>query len=389
MGGRGAGKTRSGAEFIRARTQDGKAKRIALLGATLGDVREVMIEGPSGLKNIGPKDMQPVYESSRRRLTWPNGALAYAFSAEDPDSLRGPQFDCAWCDEFASWRYPQRSLSMLQMGLRLGDNPQAAITTTPKPIPALKDLIDQPGTVVTRASTYDNAAYLADDFLSYVQDRWGQTRLGRQELLGELVEDMPGALWNRAMLEACRTHKIPTLARIVIGVDPPASSSEKANACGIIVAATFASDDGAVADKQDQKAVILADETLEQATPLQWAQKVADCAQKYHAQAIVAEVNQGGDMVREMLKIAGLQTRLIMVHASKGKRLRAEPVLGLYEQGRVHHLGAFPMLEDEMCSFGSDAFAGTRSPDRLDAMVWAITELLLRSSRQEPSIRHL
>lgn len=379
MGGRGAGKTRAGAEWVRAQIEAGR-RRVALVGPAFADTREVMIDGESGLLGVGPPEQRPRYEASRRRLVWPNGAIAQAFSAEDPDSLRGPQFEIAWCDEFAAWSDPQQALDTLRMGVRLGRKPQILITTTPRPVPALKRLIDAPGVVHTRQTTKTNALYLAPGFLAAMQAAYGNSALGRQELNGELIDDPEGALWQRPAVEACvLTHAEPA-ERVIIALDPPASGGPHSDECGIIVAS--ASGEGA-----SRRACVLADLSFGPAAPADWARRAADAFAAYEADALVAEANQGGEMVRAVLQAehAGLPVKL--VHASRGKRARAEPVAALYAAGRVHHAGHFPALVDQMCAFGAPG-VGSKSPDRVDALVWAISELLL-NRRGRPRLRSI
>lgn len=374
LGGRGAGKTRAGAEWVRRRIERGESRRVALVGATHRDVREVMVEGPSGLARISGAQFEP----ARARLVWPNGAIGYAFSAEQPDRLRGPQFDTAWADEFAAWSYPE-ALAMLRLGLRLGDAPQLLVTTTPRPIAALKELLSEPGARVTKAAMRRNLVHLAPGFVAQAQARWGGGAFGRQELEGELIEDPAGALWQRAEIEAIRVGLSPPLERIVIGLDPPVTAGPRADACGIVAAGAYR--EGAV-----RKAIVLADASIQGLRPEQWAQRAAQLAQKLGAAAIVAEANQGGELVRSVLRAAGGTTPIRLVHARVSKRDRAAPIQALYAQGRVAHLGSFPRLEDEMCTYGCADF--TTSPDRLDALIWALADLLLEPG-PDPRIRSI
>lgn len=382
IGGRGAGKTRAGAEWIRAQAlgvaplADAPVSHIALVGESEHDVREVMIEGVSGLLAVHRRHERPVWTSSRRRLEWNNGAVAYAFSAEDPESLRGPQFGCAWSDEMAKWRYAQETFDMLQFGLRLGLQPRQLITTTPRPTALIKRLMAEETSVVTRASTRANAYFLAPTFLQGVLSRYKDTRLGRQELDGEIIEDRPDALWSRALLEGCRVGAAPSLARIVVAVDPPASSGKRADACGIVAAGITG--DGAI--------YVIADDTISGATPAVWAAKAIALWRRVEADALVAEVNQGGEMVRSVIHEVDSSVPVISVRASRGKWLRAEPVATLYEQGRVKHAGNFAALEDEMCDFGPTGLTSGRSPDRLDALVWAVASLTF-TARAAPRVR--
>jgi len=366
MGGRGAGKTRAGAEWVHQLAHSGGAGRIALIGPTFHDVREVMIEGNSGLRSRTRE--RPVYEASRKRLVWSNGAQAACLSAEDPDSLRGPQFDAAWCDELCFWSYPDETLQTLEHGLRLGQRPRMMVTTTPRPIRALKRLLVEPDTVRTSSTTFRNKENLSPDFVAALDARWAGTVRHRQELLGELIEEAEGALWRRAEIEDLRQRPEGPFDRIVVAVDPPASVGPDADACGIIAAA-------ARGEGFAREAVVLADASLQGAAPHVWAARAADLARSVGAHAIVAEANNGGEMVRAVLKAAAPEFYVRLVRASEGKRARAEPIAALYAQGRVKHAAAFPDLEDEMCAFGAEGRGG--SPDRLDALVWALTDLLL------------
>ncbi len=385
IGGRGAGKTRAGAEWVRALAfGDGaltpeKIGRIALIGETYADVRDVMIEGPSGLLAL-PRlgRARPLWQPSRRRLTFANGAVALVFSAEEPDSLRGPQFGAAWSDEVAKWRHADATYDMIQFGLRLGVFPRGLVTTTPRPIPLLRRLLSDPRTVVTRARTADNARNLAPDFLRTVVGRYAGTRLGRQELDGELIAERPDALWTREALEAARVAAAPVLMRVVVAVDPPVSSRAGADACGIVAAGL--GPDGA--------AYVLADATLQQAPPERWARAALSLYHRLSADALVVEVNQGGEMVSTVLAEMDASVPVTPVRATRGKYLRAEPVSLLYAQARVHHVGALPALEDELCDFGPGGLSTGASPDRLDALVWALTHLLL-TPRAEPRVRVL
>ena len=385
IGGRGAGKTRAGAEWVRAQAlgiaplAGVPVGNIALVGETEHDVREIMVEGLSGLLAVHRRDERPVWTPSRRRLEWRNGAVAYAFSAEDPESLRGPQFGCAWSDEMAKWRYAQAAFDMLQFGLRLGQQPRQMITTTPRPTALIKRLMLEPTSVVTRAGTQANAYHLAPTFLKGVLARYKDTRLGRQELDGEIIEDRPDALWSRALIETCRVSDTPPLARIVVAVDPPASSGKRADACGIVAAGITA--EGAIH--------VIADETVSQATPAVWAAKAIALWRRLEADALVAEVNQGGEMVRSVINEVDASVPVVSVRAHRGKYLRAEPVATLYEQGRVKHAGLFPALEDEMCDFASSGLSSGKSPDRLDALVWAVAALALHRRGDGPRIRML
>lgn len=389
IGGRGCGKTRAGAEWVRALAFGDPAfasepvGRIALVGESFADVRDVMIEGPSGLLAL-PRQGQahPLWQPSLRRLTFANGAVALAFSAEEPDSLRGPQFGAAWCDEIAKWRQAQDAFDMIQFGLRQGARPRQFVTTTPRPIPLLRRLLADPRSAVTHARTADNRENLAPDFLEAVVGRYAGTRLGRQELDGELIEDRPDALWNRTDIEAARVETAPPLARIVVAIDPPASSRKGADACGIVAAGLSA----------DGIAYVLADESLSEARPQRWGLAALSLYHRLGADALVAEINQGGEMVTTVLAEIDGSVPVVPVRATRGKHVRAEPVCLLYAQGRVRHAGAFPALEDELCDFGpKDGGFGLStgaSPDRLDALVWALTHLML-APKGEPRVRVL
>ncbi|MDB5596758.1 MAG: ATP-binding protein [Hyphomicrobiales bacterium] len=385
MGGRGAGKTRTGAEWVRGVAlglpgfSHRPVGRIALVGETAADVRDVMIEGVSGLLAIHSRDERPLWEPSRRRLAWPNGATAQTFSAEDPESLRGPQFECAWLDELAKWRHAEETFDMLQFGLRLGQHPRQVVTTTPRPAPLLKRLLADPKAAVSRAATQANAQNLAADFLQRIVTRYAGTRLGRQELDGEMVEERADALWTRDMLEACRRPAAPPMRRIVVAIDPPASSHQRADACGIVAAGIDA----------DGHVHILEDASLGAARPAKWARVAVALYAKHEADELVAEVNQGGEMVAAVINEADAKVPVRQVRATRGKYLRAAPVAQLYEQGRVHHIGAFPALEDEMCAFGPTGLDNGRSPDRLDALVWAVTALALGPHAGEPKVRRV
>ena len=360
LGGRGSGKTRTGAEWVRAKAlgngqaPGGPARRIALIGLTIAQVRSVMVEGISGLLGVHAPRERPRYEISRNEITWANGAIAQLFAADEPDSLRGPQFDAAWCDEFAKWRRPDYAWDMLQFGLRLGHMPQAVITTTPRHLLILKKLIDQPTTVTSRSRTADNAANLAPGFVRQIMSRYGGTVLGRQELDGEIVEERAGGYWRSAMIAQHRIAAPPDLARIVVAVDPPISSNAGADACGIVVAGLGL----------DGRAYVLADRTIRGREPIIWARAVVAAYRDYAADGIVAETNQGGDLVLSVIRQVDANVPIRSVKASRGKWVRAEPVSALYAEGRVIHVGEWPELEAQMCAFGPDGLANGRSPDR-------------------------
>lgn len=364
LAGRGFGKTRTGAEWVREQAEKQPGIRIALVTPTAKDGRDTVVEGESGILAISRPNFMPVYEASKKRLTWPNGAQAFLYEAEKPDRLRGPQHHYAWCDELAAWKYPEETWDMLQFGLRLGNDNRVVVTTTPKPVQLIRQLITDPDTHTTRGSTYDNAENLSKPFLAQIQKQYEGTRLGRQEVYAEILNDVPGALWNRDMLDGLRTKETPELIRVVVAIDPAVTSGEHSDETGIIVAGK----------DRDGHGYILADLTCRK-SPEGWAREAIRAYHAYEADRIVAEVNQGGDMVEHTLRTLDRNIPYQAVHASRGKRTRAEPVAALYEQGKIHHVGSFPQLEDQMCLYTPDGYDG--SPDRVDALVWSLTELLV------------
>ncbi|WP_255567845.1 DNA-packaging protein [Brevundimonas sp. PAMC22021] len=372
LGGRGSGKTFAGSWWIDHLARK-TPRTFALVGPALHDVREVMVEGASGLKSFGVAGDRPRWEAGRRRLVWKNGSAAYAFSAEDPDSLRGPQFHAAWADEFCAWRQPELVLSNLRFGLRLGTEPRLAVTTTPRPTAALRRLMAEAGLVLDRGATGLNAKNLAPGFLEHLKTLYGGTRLEAQEMEGVLVES-DGALFRIEDLKRARGARPAELERTVVAVDPPATAG--GDACGIVVAG-----------RRDERVFVLADRTARGLSPLGWAREVVRAVREFEADAVIAEGNQGGDMVRNVLVQAGCLVEVKMVHASRSKSARAEPVAALYEQGRVVHCGAFPQLEEELMALG--AADNGASPDRADALVWAVTALMLNGRRPGPRIRVL
>ena len=382
LAGRGFGKTRTGAETVRERMcgstplSGGMWRHVALIAETAADARDVMVadgkEGSesSGLLPVHPPDFRPHYEPSKRRLTWPNGATGTIFNATEPDQLRGPQFDGAWCDELCKWRYAKDTWDNLQFGLRTGSCPQAIITTTPKPILLLKEIITDPATVVTRGSTLRNRANLAPRFLRTILRKYEGTRLGRQEINAEILEDIDGAMWKRSVIDALRIglKDLPPLKRIVVGVDPATSSEDNSNETGIVAAGLGVDDHGYVLD--DCSGIF---------SPAEWAKEAISLYHARRADRVIGEKNNGGEMIEHTLRIEDPNVSYKSVWASKGKVIRAEPISALYEQGRVHHVGSFATLEDQMCAFTTD-FNRTEmgySPDRLDALVWALTELMI------------
>jgi len=384
MAGRGFGKTRVGSEVVRARVQSGEWGRIHLIGQTAADARDVMVEGDSGILACSPPWFYPKYEPSKRRLTWPNGAVATTFSGDEPDQLRGPQAHGVWADELAKWKYPQLSWDNMEFGLRLGDYPQCVVTTTPRPVPIIKMLVKDPGCIVTLGKTKDNFENLAQSFIDRVVRKYEGTRLGRQELDAEILDDNPGALWTRANIEKNRVREAPILSCIVVAVDPQAADpndkdkesgtdEEKAAETGIIV--------GGITEGSDPHGYVLADCTVS-GSPNEWGTAVVDAYKKWEANLIVAEANNGGAMVGFVIgtvaRGGGERVPVILVHASRGKQTRAEPVSALYEQNKVHHVGCFPELEDQMCEW----VPGMKSPDRMDALVWLFTKLLVKVRKE-------
>lgn len=360
--GRGWGKTRTGAEWVRREVESRRRSRIALVADNAADARDVMVEGESGIMACAHPRYRPTYEPSKRRLTWPDGQVATMYSAEDPEQLRGPQHDGAWGDEPAKWRHGIETYDNLLMGLRLGGDPRAVFTTTPKPVRLIREILKRSDTVVTRGHTSDNYANLSPTFRATVVARYEGTRLGRQELAGELLDDVPGALWTRTMIDDLRIETAPELRRIVVAIDPAVTSGEDADETGIVVAGKG----------MDGKGYVLRDATGRM-SPMAWAQRAIRLYEEYGADRIVAEINNGGEMVEATLRTVNGSIPYTAVHATRGKRVRAEPIAALYEQGKIHHVGSWPDLEDQMCNYTPDGYDG--SPDRLDALVWALTEL--------------
>jgi len=367
LAGRGAGKTRSGAEWVREQIESGKCRRMALVAATAADCRDTLVEGDAGLLEVCPPWNMPTYEPSKRRVTWPNGARAILYSAETPRQLRGPAHDGAWCDELSAWKYPE-TFDMLQLGLRKkGSETRCMITTTPRPIKLLKDLIALVSTVVTSESTYDNLDNLAPQFRERILTQYEGTRLGRQELYAEILEDIEGALWTYDMIDALRVTETPTLTRIAVGIDPAMTAKEQSDDTGIVAAGI-----AKVGDKLH--GFVLDDWTIKD-TPEGWARKALALLEMHGGNYIVAEVNAGGDMVAYTIHTINPNVKVKQVRASKGKVARAEPISALYEQGRIHHVGVHAKLEDQLCNWQP----GMKSPDRLDAMVWVLTDLMLNT----------
>ncbi|MEO0914794.1 MAG: terminase family protein, partial [Pseudomonadota bacterium] len=380
------------AEWVRAQVEGsgpldaGRCSRVALVAETYDQARDVMVMGESGLMACVPPDRRPKWEATRRRLVWPNGAEAVCYSASDPEALRGPQFDCAWADELAKWTKADAAWDMLQFALRLGDQPRQVVTTTPRDTPLLRQLLGTPGTVKTSAPTSANQVHLARGFVEKVTARYGETRLGRQELNGEMLEGLDGALWSHGGFDAIRVSDRPEASRIVVAVDPPVTSGESADRCGIIVASVKW--DG---PPQSWVATVLEDATLVQASPQDWASAAVRLYHTHGADRLVAEVNQGGDLVESVLRQIDPLVPYKGVRASRGKSARAEPVAALYEQGRVRHMHGLSALEDEMVKMTAQGFQGRGSPDRVDALVWALTDLVIEPAAawRAPRVRGL
>ena len=391
LGGRGAGKTRAGAEWVRsmvegARPRDqGRARRVALIGETIDQAREVMVFGESGIMACSPPDRRPTWISGRKMLVWPNGATAQLFSAHDPESLRGPQFDAVWADELAKWKRGDEAWDMVQFGLRLGDDPRSCVTTTPRNAAVLTELMAQSSTVMTHAPTQANRANLAKGFLEEVERRYAGTRLGRQELEGVLLSDAEGALWRSEQL-AGLTATGSDFDRIVVAIDPPVTGKAGSDECGIIVAGVQM--EGA---PQNWRAHVIEDLTVQGVSPAQWAQVAVEAVHRHGADRLVAEVNQGGALVEEVIRQIDPLIAYQPVHASKGKVARAEPVAALYEQGRVSHGRGLGQLEDQMCLMTTSGYQGKGSPDRVDALVWALFALMIEpaSKFKAPRLRVL
>jgi phage terminase large subunit-like protein len=369
LAGRGFGKTRTGAEWIREEVTAKRMSRIALIAETQKDLEEVMVFGDSGINSVFPPHQRPRITKKPIRVEFHTGAVAFGYNATEPDQLRGPQFDGAWGDELAKWRYARETWDQLQFGLRLGKRPRQIITTTPRPIPILKEILASSTTVVTRGVTTDNRANLASSFIKTIVDKYAGTRLGRQELSAEILDDVPDALWTRSALDRDRRKpsEIPSLRRVVVAVDPAAKKNdipEDGAATGIVVAGV--GDDG--------RGYVLDDATCRE-SPNGWARKAIACFDRYEGDCIVGEINNGGDMVESTIRAVRTTVPFKEVTASRGKWVRAEPIAALYEQGRISHVGTFAALEDEMVNFGPNGMVGDASPDRVDALVWALTEL--------------
>jgi phage terminase large subunit-like protein len=375
LAGRGFGKTRTGAETVRHWVMRKRYLYVNLIGATADDARDIMIEGESGILAICPRDDRPVYKKSERKLIWPNGHVSLIFTADEPDRLRGKQHSHLWADELAAWRY-EDAWDQAQFGLRLGLHPQAVITTTPRPTKIVKEIAAGDSTIITKGTTYDNEKNLAPSFYKQIITKYEGTRLGRQELNAEILDDNPNALWKREWIEKNRVHVMPDLIRIVVGVDPAVSSKEDSDETGIVTVGMLRDNAGL------EHYYVLADDTQTAVTPATWGKRVVKTYIDHKADRVIGEVNQGGEMVELTIKsvemddgqYTGKDVAYKGVHASRAKVTRAEPVSALYEQGRVHHVGTFSKLEDQMCDY--DPLVSKKSPDRMDALVWAITELM-------------
>lgn len=370
MAGRGFGKTRMGSEQVRKWVK--KFPIVNLIGATAADVRDVMVQGigaGSAIMEVCRRDERPVYEKSNRRLVWPNGASSLLFSAEEPDRLRGPQHMKVWADELAAWKYPDEAWEQFEFGLRLGTNPQVVVTTTPKPTKLIKELVANPATFITRGSTYDNKLNLAKNFFDSIIRKYEGTRLGRQELMAELLEDHPGALWTLKAIDADRVRQCPAfLTRVVVGVDPAVTSGDDSAEWGMVVVGMGPNPNGQVWPPH----FYVMDDLSGKFSPNEAAKRAVHGYRAHKVDRIVAEVNNGGDLVEAVLRTVDPNFAYKAVRASRGKLTRAEPIAALYEQHRVHHVGAFGVLEDQICDYIPLV---SKSPDRMDALVWALTEL--------------
>lgn len=385
LAGRGFGKTRTGAEWVRQEIESGRRQRIALIGPTASDTRDVMVEGESGLLNVCPPWNRPKYEPSKRRVVWPSGRMAILYSAEEPERLRGPQHDGAWCDEPASWKYPE-SWDQMQFGLRLGDCPQVVVTGTPKPIKLIRDLVKDPMTAVTRGSTYANIANLPEVFIRKLSERYENTRLGRQEINAEILEDVEGALWNSKAIESSRLslaeyQRLITppdetrpaeleILRLVVAIDPAASHGEESDETGLCAAGR---------DQRGHYYVLHLDGY--RLSPNSWATKAVDLYDRFKADRLIAEINNGGEMVVSTIRGVRREIPVRVVHATRGKVTRAEPIAALYEQGKVHHVGLFARAEEQMYQFP----VVNDMDDMVDSLVWALTDL---SSRGDGKVEH-
>lgn len=379
LAGRGFGKTRTGAETVREWAKDPLPAPIHLIAPTAGDIRGVMIEGPSGILSCYPMGQGPLYEPSRRhKLTWPNGNVAFGFSADEPERLRGPQCCRFWADELAAWRFGEDAWDNLMFGFRIGDDLRGVITTTPKPIKLVRELLVNPATSVTRASTYENRSNLAKGFFDEIIRKYEGTRIGRQELLAEVLDDIPGALWTRAIIDAGRIRfqdvRFDLMVRMVVAIDPAVTANPDSDETGIVVAGLTRS-----------QHVVIFDDCSCRESPLGWANIAVSAFKQWKCDRIVGEVNNGGDLVAGNIRAVMPFAPFRAVRASRGKAKRAEPIAALYEQGRVHHCGFFPEMETQMVEWTPQA-TDTQHDDRMDALVWAVTELLIDQEAQTTTV---
>lgn len=372
LAGRGFGKTRTGAEWVKKQIYEGKAKRIALVAPTAADGRDIMVEGESGILSVFPDDERPYYEPSKRRITFPNGAVAITYSADKPDRLRGPQHDAAWCDEVASWRYSE-AWDMLMLGLRLGRNPRAIVTTTPKPVPLIKGLVKDKRVHVTKGNTYENKQNLSEDYIEEIVSKYEGTTLGQQEIYADIIDDNPNALWDIQMIEENRVNIAPELQRIVVAIDPAVTSEKESAETGIVIAGL--ADNG--------HAYVLEDISVK-AKPDEWGRIAVKGYYDFEADRIIGEANNGGDLIETVIRTIDELVSYKKVYATKGKKTRAEPISALYEQGKVHHVGMLAQLESQMVSW----IPGEKSPDRMDALVWALTELMLGKRKKKVNMKN-
>lgn len=396
LAGRGFGKSRAGSEWVRQTARTGRYPLVNLIGATVDDARDIMIEGESGILAVCPPGERPRYLKSDRQLEWPNGAKSLIFTADEPDRLRGKQHMKVWADEVGAWRYDEAWDQML-LGLRLGDCPQVVATTTPRPRKLIRGVLKDADTYIVRGSTYDNAANLAEKFISKMREKYEGTRLGRQELYAELLEDVAGALWNRDLIDELRVDAAPEMRRIVVAVDPSGGAEENNDEQGIV----------ACGKGIDGHGYVIADRSCS-LSPDGWGRRTVELYRELEADCIVAEANYGGDMVEHVIMTAarsmGVRVRFKLTKATRGKAVRAEPIAALHEQKRQHHIGNFPVLEDQLCSMtanGMEQIQGERkkgdsklrkrsmSPDRADAMVWAMSELFLEEESGADLLRRI
>ena len=367
LAGRGWGKTRVGAEWVQHRVDSGKARRIALSGRTSAEVRDIIVDGESGILNTAPPWSKPEYQTTKRRLVWPNGAIALLYSADEPDQARGGQHDTVWGDELAAWRFPE-AWAQLMFGLRLSSDPRALVTTTPRPTPIIRELIARPTTYITRGSTHENARNLAPTFLDEIVAAYKGTRMERQEIYGEILDDVPGALWTYDNIAHNRVlpNAVPDIKYMALAVDPSVTAGDAADSTGIVIGGLGV----------DHQAYIFGDYTFN-GTPDEWASRAVKVYHNHKCDRLVAEVNNGGDLVERIIRAKDPNINYKKVSASRGKVVRAAPVSALYEQNKIHHVGSFPDLEEQMCAMSIDGYMGLGSPDRVDALVWLLTELML------------